>query len=594
MAIINDAKNLLGIKLTVEDQLKEYLLDGAEDKREEKKKQESKEKLEKIKEETEIKVAKNKKKSCETLYFETWPNKLAQAKLIQWTEHNNLDKDQEMDLGDAIKKSNEIDEKYNKVYQDVKQQFWKTIPDYRKAVYRLNPPDYVLDALALLKTIEQKAEDIFAELKKQALEMAEKIKKQQLEMLQKFKLNQDVQFNTEKIFQQLAEIPITIEEKIEGIKDLLDGLLGRYLGPLMNPNSPEFDLEILIAKMKAIVEPLLASISPIESLAGKIPIIGDIASIMAVLSASSGGGKLSKEELKKLIPKKPEIPTKPLEDAKGIFYDVMAIAGQLPMVMINVIFQMLGVIVGMFEQILGVIGVPGIPFPLSLIPDCIKMIPQITLFIWNAPQLLYAMTEGVIRDKLAEAMVLSIPVPSINMDTLKSLIPEAPKIESDTSSPKSKPETKNIDYVDVVKEKHEQLNAIDNAYSRTDVQRVLKSYKEIYDDSNEKINHWTSFLEEQHHVQGEDGKLTTKKVITPNKKSITRKKATPEDFKAKMDEAIGSINPKDKSFKYEKLKKTSSVVGGALYEKYKDDIKAKEPNEEVVITETVKPSYFKV
>jgi hypothetical protein len=157
-------------------------------------------------------------------------------------------------------------------------------------------------------------------------------------MLQKFKQLQDVQFNTEKISQKIAEVPITIEEKIEGIKDSLDKLLGRYLDPLMNPNSPEFDLELLIAKMKAIVDPLLASISPIESLAGKIPIIGEITSIMSILSASSGGGKLSKEELKKLIPKKPEIPTKVLEDAKGILYAIMSIAQQLPMVMINVIF----------------------------------------------------------------------------------------------------------------------------------------------------------------------------------------------------------------------------------------------------------------
>ena len=46
---------------------------------------------------------------------------------------------------------------------------------------------------------------------------------------------------------------------------------------------------------------------------------------------------------------------------------------------------MLNTIVGLFKQIAGIIGVPSIPFPLSLIPNCISMMPDIMNFILNVP-----------------------------------------------------------------------------------------------------------------------------------------------------------------------------------------------------------------
>jgi hypothetical protein len=47
---------------------------------------------------------------------------------------------------------------------------------------------------------------------------------------------------------------------------------------------------------------------------------------MGMMSASSGGGKLTKEEIKKLLPQKPEIPGKILDQAKGILEDIVVMA----------------------------------------------------------------------------------------------------------------------------------------------------------------------------------------------------------------------------------------------------------------------------
>jgi fructose/tagatose bisphosphate aldolase len=130
---------------------------------------------------------------------------------------------------------------------------------------------------------------------------------------------------------------------------------------------------------------------------------------------------------------------------------------------------MIGVIIGLFQQIAGVIGVPGIPYPLSLLPDCISAMPKIIDVVQKVPVMMYAAVKGLIKDKLAEAMALSIPKPNIDLDTLKSLIPEIEDPVPDKPSSQSKPETKKKDYTDVVKEKYEELNAIDGRYSRTDV-----------------------------------------------------------------------------------------------------------------------------
>jgi hypothetical protein len=90
----------------------------------------------------------------------------------------------------------------------------------------------------------------------------------------------------------------------------------------MNPNLAEFDTSVMIEKIQSFVKPLLACIGPLESVGGKVPILGDITGILATISAASGGEKISKEEIKKLLPQKPEIPGKVLSQITGIFEDI--------------------------------------------------------------------------------------------------------------------------------------------------------------------------------------------------------------------------------------------------------------------------------
>lgn len=153
--------------------------------------------------------------------------------------------------------------------------------------------------------------------------------------------NWSAAFDAEALQRKLGEIPLTIEDKIQQVKDLLDGLLGRALVPALNPESVDFNLDLILAQMQAVISPLLSITAPLEAVGGKIPILGDLAGVLAMMKSSSGGSKLTKEEIKKLLPKRPSLPANLMDSVKGIFDDIMVTAQMLPMILINIIFQML-------------------------------------------------------------------------------------------------------------------------------------------------------------------------------------------------------------------------------------------------------------
>jgi hypothetical protein len=184
----------------------------------------------------------------------------------------------------------------------------------------------------------------------------------------------------------------------------------------------------------------------------------------------------------------------------------------------------------LFEQIAGVIGVPGIPFPLSLIPNCISALPKIQDFIMKIPVLMYASVKGLLIDKLSEAMALTVPKPNINVDAIASgdlltasVIPKIQEAEAEKAAAQSKPKSRNQEYNEVISNKLSSVEEL--GYGITDLQRILKSYKEIYDGSNGTINKYNAF-----------GGTAKGGNLIPIKETITRTKGTPDEFKAKLDE----------------------------------------------------------
>lgn len=87
---------------------------------------------------------------------------------------------------------------------------------------------------------------------------------------------------------------------------------------------------------------------------------------------------------------------------------------------------MLNTIIGLFKQIASIIGVPGIPFPLSLVPNCIAMMPDLTNFVINVPGKLMDITTSAIQDAWSIMTAQQMPKPPDPI-VLPSKLPPCPQ-----------------------------------------------------------------------------------------------------------------------------------------------------------------------
>lgn len=69
------------------------------------------------------------------------------------------------------------------------------------------------------------------------------------------------------------------------MKDKFDVLLGKAMG--MYPDSPTFNLQKVMALLMAVVNPVISATDPLAAVAGKIPILGNMAQLVALAGSSS-------------------------------------------------------------------------------------------------------------------------------------------------------------------------------------------------------------------------------------------------------------------------------------------------------------------
>ena len=148
------------------------------------------------------------------------------------------------------------------------------------------------------KSILSEADDEYAKLVAVQMKLA-KLKVKQLAS------TQQNSFSTDKINQELANVPLKIEEKVDEVKKTIDTLLGKVLAPVFQPDLPDFDVDKLIELIKTFLNPVISATNPLKAVVGKIPVLGELAGVMGMMQDRSGQ-QMSKEELKKVLPKKPE------------------------------------------------------------------------------------------------------------------------------------------------------------------------------------------------------------------------------------------------------------------------------------------------
>jgi len=107
-------------------------------------------------------------------------------------------------------------------------------------------------------------------------------------------------------------------------------MLGKAIGPLTDPASIDFDLQELIGKLTAVLNPALGAINPLLAVVPKVPILGDLMAVMGILSSNSSPSKASKEEIKKFVKEelngmKPSIPSGVESTIGDIISDIMMV-----------------------------------------------------------------------------------------------------------------------------------------------------------------------------------------------------------------------------------------------------------------------------
>ena len=258
------------------------------------------------------------------------------------------------------------------------------------------------------------------------------------EQLQKAKEQLDKQS------QMLAQLPEQAVIKLDKAEKQLMSIIDGYV----DIDSPEFNLDKIIKQIEQMIKPLINMLGsiPVPSIPG-IQQISDLLTALKTLikitddkkakkdkenveggenkeddqnenledqleqGLEDGMDKISEIEVK--VPPA-EIPPKLIETAKRLIISIISLCVMLPLVLINLIFQMIAAIIKMFKKIAEKLGYPEIPYPLNLVANCLEMMPEIIKFVKNAPTKLYDTVCGSL--KKAYGKITSLQVPSIPDD----------------------------------------------------------------------------------------------------------------------------------------------------------------------------------
>ena len=226
---------------------------------------------------------------------------------------------------------------------------------------------------------------------------------------------------------KIAQIP---EDAMLKLKEV-ENKLWQVIAGLKNPSDPTWDGKAIVAEIEALLNPVISGLSslPVPTIPGLSEIKELLAKLMELLAMTPESCGISKAELAALVPQKPELPTHLLDTLKSLVEAIQTLCQTLPIVMVNLAFEMLAAIYDMFDQIVGVIGVPPPIYPFSLVKQVPKVGKDIKDFIVNAPGKVNNVVKGVIQEKLQLISALKHPpLPADPPDmTVPKNLPACPK-----------------------------------------------------------------------------------------------------------------------------------------------------------------------
>ena len=472
------------------------------------------------------------------------------------------------------------------------------------------------------KTILTHGENEFNGVKMESQLKAQAIYYKRLKLARKAREALDAKFSLDGIKQKIAKTVMKIEETIADIRKKLDSILGLdFSGKSVNPESFDFDINSLLGKMTALLDPITGALSPFAAAGiGNVPILGDLAGIFSILGQPTDTGGLTKEQIKKLIGDfKPQISEKVKGDMDGIVTDIGIMFQTLNMFLFKIIFYFFKQVCSLFKIVQSLIPLGPLGNLISLVTQAPSLVDTIMDAAQKVPKQMLEAVKGKIKDQLAAAMALAVPQPNIDLGLLESCIPLVKDSEANTPSQASQPKEKKLDYQEVNKQYlSNQLK--DSELTLQDMNVVAANYKQIYNGTNQVINKYTDILQtkvdvtqkipgtDQEIFMGYDNKLV------PVKQQIIRTKSTPEDYSKYLSDDVIPHSYIDRSvnfgygkeeelgwwthttsrehligiLNFDKLKNVKKTIGPFIYKNLSADIQKVEPGSEIVVPNQIK------
>lgn len=220
----------------------------------------------------------------------------------------------------------------------------------------------------------------------------------------------------DKATQALAQLP---EKAIGSLNEAITMLLNIVNGHV-NTTSSKFNAETIIAQLEALLNPVIKALSslPIPAIPGLTLIKQILKALKALIASLSSSGTEQN-----LYMSTAEIPPELMDLLRDLLSAIQSLCTTLPLVLINLVFQMLNCIISLFKQIAGILGVPSIPYPLNLVPKCIEMMPDIMAFILQVPGKLFDAMYGTLKRAFGSITDLNFPEMPDKIELPKLYVP---------------------------------------------------------------------------------------------------------------------------------------------------------------------------
>lgn len=227
-----------------------------------------------------------------------------------------------------------------------------------------------------------------------------------------------------------------IGDMVQGVVDMIDGIVQIASTPL-----PEDQLNKKISEHNLAGEVYAAAADKTANMESAAKQTASAA--VNAASKSQEETKKQLDEQKKAIEeaaadafskmKMPPMPDGIDESLKDLWDAVTMVMANIQNILIVALFKLLDAVFKCFNQIVGVIGVPTLPYPLNILPTLIMHATDMMTFAMGLPMSLMNSVKAIAKRKVKAAVVANMPPPPQPVEPIQQIEPtseDVPKIDA--------------------------------------------------------------------------------------------------------------------------------------------------------------------